>query len=377
MLKLIFLLIGFVVFGFLITNEELNVTLTGFGYSVTTSLVLVFIALLLIVYVFYLLGKPFGWWDKYKNYASYSKMQKKEEFLTDVIKTVADQNLQNVPKILKQAKGLYPAGSPQCLLARALFMPKEDVFEELLKSKDTELAALRGLYIQAMEIGDLQKASNILEKAVKEYATASWVIQKSFDLQVLQNDWLNALVTLDTLKKNGWVTKQEYAKDRALILFQLKDLKGAYALSPENPAIAIAYARENPDKARDILAKSWSLEPCYDTYLAYRQEIITEPTAKRMKLVEKLISKNPGHKLSILALAQTALDAQLWGIAKEQLEIYLKSYPLTQQVALMMARAEKEGWNHEQEALNWEEKALTAEEKSTWFCKSCDHETNT
>ena len=50
-------------------------------------------------------------------------------------------------------------------------------------------------------------------------------------------------------------------------------------------------------------------------------------------------------------------------------------YPLTAQVAKMMADVEQKGWNHTDEAQKWRLKALDAPAELGWKCAVCGHQT--
>ena len=62
-----------------------------------------------------------------------------------------------------------------------------------------------------------------------------------------------------------------------------------------------------------------------------------------------------------------------WARAKENLEIYLQNYPLTRQVADMMANLERVAWRHEDIANEWERKSIESEDDSLWICAQCGH----
>ena len=212
-----------------------------------------------------------------------------------------------------------------------------------------------------------------MEKADSAYPDVIWIKQAQLNLQLLQNDWQNALQSLEKLNKAKSIAKEKYIKIKACILYGLKRYKEAFELTPDNPPMAWAYADTVPNKSDDILKKSWSLTPTWETFERYYGLIKNETEAKQMKSVEWFVSSNEAAKLSLLAVADVAMKNHLWGVAKETLQNAINSYELTRKMALMMAELERAGWHHEEAAKEWENKATQLEEAPAWVCSHCHH----
>lgn len=376
MMKLIITLISVFLLGFLIVNDTWTITIIGFGYELTTSVFLFIIAIIALIYVMSLLRKPFGWISGYQNWCRTRKQNQKEAYLTLALQTILDRSSKNINVLMKQRKTIFPQKSNEALIIEALFKPTPYVFEQLIHREGMEIIGIRGLLSEAQKNGDLNEAARLLQKAEQKAPEETWIQESLWTLQTLQSDWGEALNTLDKLKKRGIVDKKTYMTRKACLLLKLGQAKEAFRLDPENPAAAIAYARQTPEKAINILSDSWEKTPSWETYLLFRDTIQSEKPAKRMKLTEKLVRKNKENRLSFIALAQTAMDAHMWGAAKEYMTSYLNAYPITPQTATMMAMIEREGWHHEEGAKAWEEKATTADEISGWGCDICNHSTN-
>lgn len=375
MLKFIFILISVFLLGFLIINDTWMISIEGFGYQITASSLVFIVSIAIIIYLFHLLRKPFHWMNGYQKWAENKRRTKKELYFTSVLQAILEQRKDVISDVVKQRKNWFHAKSTEALLIEALFAPTPHVFEQLIQNPNTELAGIRGLLQYAQKTGDTNEALRLLQKAINKNPDEPWIQTSLWDLQVMQNDWSDALTTLDLLKKNKLISSGDYQERKACLLLKLGRSKEAFELAPDNPATAIAYAQAEPKKARDILFASWKKEPCWDTYTAFRKNIATETPSKRIKLIEKLIRYNPQHRLSLKAKVQTAIDAELWGIAKETLSTYFQAYPLTPETARMMAIVERKGWHHEQGAQEWDKKALSAHETDGWKCTQCHHET--
>ena len=376
MLKLILFMAAMFATGFLLVHENWDVTLIGFGYEITLSTVLFVLILAIFFYLLRLIKKPFSYVFGFKNRRASSHLKKKESYLTFVLETVLDQNNESVIRILKQRKNLIHKKDIQHLLLSALFNPNKETFEELLKTKETELAGLRGLYFEAKKSGNVKEAEHILEKAQQNYASVFWVIKESFEIATLQNDWNKALSLLENLFLLKQISKEDYISQKAALLFAAGKIKEAYLLNKTNPAFAVRYAQDNKEKDKNILITSWNHEPSWEVYAAYSELIKNLPDEKQIKEIQKLISKNKEFRISLIALADTAIRLEKWRLAKETLTAYLQSYPLTKKVAYMMADVARKGWHHEQEAKEWEQKALETDDKYGWMCLSCNQTTH-
>ena len=374
MLKFIFILISVFVLGFLIINDTWMISVEGFGYQVTASSLLFIVAIAVFMYVIHLLKKPFHWMSGYQKWAEKRRRTRKETYFTQILQAVLEQKQDTMRAMVKQRKNWFAPKSTEALLIEALFDPTPHVFEQLIQKPETELAGIRGLLQYAQKTGDTEEALRLLRKAAAKNPKEPWIYAGLWDLQVIQSDWADALKTLDVLKGKKQVSSEKYRERKACLLLKLGRAKEAFGTDPDNPATAIAYARIEPKKARDILSASWKKNPCWDTYTAFREAIQAETPAKQMKLTEKFIRHNPQHRLSLKAKAQSAIDAELWGVAKETLTAYFNAYPTTPETARMMAVVERKGWHHEQGARSWEEKALSVRETDGWTCGQCHHE---
>ena len=195
--------------------------------------------------------------------------------------------------------------------------------------------------------------------------------QAYLQLALMEADWANALQCLDALKKT--MSKSEYRRMCACLLMMVGEVDQAYKLDDTQAPIILAKAKENPEKALKILKKAWETAPCQEIYVAYKKALAGKSNAEKMKATLALVKPNKGNRFSLLALADMNLETGNVPKAKEILESSLENFPLTQQVALMMAECERKGWNHEEAAQKWERKALNLQEKSGWICTHCGH----
>jgi len=368
-----FLLIIIVLFASMafISSEPWFITIQMFNYEVRFSFALALFFLFILWLAWTILKKPFGWIKRFHLWRKNKLQQSKEAFLTQLLNALANTNYETYPTILSNAKKLYGEQSQNYMLLQSILIPNQKLFDQMTKDPSTFLAGTRGLVSDALSQGDITEAAQLLGTIPEKQQTMPWVQQARWDIALLQNDWQSALKILDSRKKS--YDKEIYFAYRACLLLQLGRVKEAYSLAPTHPAITVAYAKAFPKKAIKALIRTWNVHPSWEIYLTYIEAIASLTSAKKMKAVLQLIKKNPRSRWALLACADMAIQTKQWQRAKENLEVYLQSYPLTKKVALMMAQVEREGYHHTDIAFGWETRATEAEDITGWTCDSCNH----
>ena len=355
MIKIIMIVLLTFILAFFLEDSQYHIFVKALGYEYSFSLFLLFGIGVLFLYILHLAYRPLHWLSSLKHKKLLTQTTQKHDFLLQVLSSFLEQNTYQSMKLLKKAT----SDSQIDLLTQALLNPNEKIFQKMLLSQETLLIGLKGLYFKAKEKQDWILCNQYIEKIKTNFQTLAWVFQEDFELQCILKNWDIASISLEKLRKNFDLPKEEYKEKKAFILQQQDYFKEAFELQPDNTQIALGYAKQNPKKAKTILEKNFSFNPSWEIYLAYKELITQEKPIKQIKFISELTDKYPTHKITFLAKADIAVSCQLWGMAKGFLEEYLNYYDLTPQIALLMADAERYGWNHQEEAKKWEEKALS------------------
>ena len=366
--KLLFIIVAAVLLFFWVANDAWHMTLSTADYEITVSFVLFVVFVVLIWYVLSLLLKPLGWWKRFKDWRKGQKQEDKNIFFVQLMTTLLDHNTQYTQELIHKATKLYGKNSQETLLVSALLRPQQDTFIQLNQNSKTKLAGLYGLVEEAEKSGNYEEISTLLQQVPDDQQKTPWVQQTKMRLALNQSDWSEALRLLEQNKK--YLPKQIFLSHKACLLLKLGHVKQAYHLAPSHVAVALAYAKIAPKKAQRILSRTWCKSPCWPVYVAYKNSL---PENKRLKAILALTRDTRDERYSLLARADMDIESQNWARAKENLENYLNKYPLTHQVADMMAFIERTGWHHEEAALQWENKAIEAEDDSLWLCSKCNH----
>ena len=257
------------------------------------------------------------------------------------------------------------------------------IFESMLAAPDTEQLGLRGLFLEAEREGAGDAATQFAQRALKSNPKLGWSADALFDLQCKNKDWAGALDTLSLAKKNGHFEKTPADRRRAVLLAaQAQDKEEnetdkalalaleAHALAPDLvPAAAIAgrilASRGSTGKAAKILQKTWAKAPHPELATAYAYARIGDSPRDRLDRIQQLAALNPHSIESPIAVATTAIEARLFGEARQALEPLLTNR-LTQRVATLMARIEAGDKGEMGRVREWLARAVHAARDPAW-----------
>jgi HemY protein len=193
-------------------------------------------------------------------------------------------------------------------------------------------------------------------------------------------DWAGALALLED--KRRILGKDSYRRQRAVMLTARalateetdRDNAKAFALEANKLAPTLVPAAtlsgrmlaEGGElrKASRIVNKAWQTHPHPDLAQVLSDLRFGDAARDRLKRIEALAKKVPGHIESALALARAALDAREFAKARAALASFLAAP--TRRVALLMAELERIEHNDEGRAREWIARALNATPDPAW-----------
>ena len=261
------------------------------------------------------------------------------------------------------------------------------VYESMLLSPQTELLGLRGLYLDAERGNDLVAARNLAEQALKRGPKLGWASDALFDIQCRQADWLGAIETLTSARRNDHVSRKDAERRRAVLLcaqaMELEDANApkAEALALEShdlapdlvPAAEIAgrllAARGRMQKAAAVVEQTWRRAPHPDLALVHAHARPGDSPRDRLQRVKKLSALTPGNREGVLAVVSTAIEARAWGEARTALEPLLAD-GLSARVCVLMARIEGGEKGDSGRVREWLARAIHAPRDPVWVADS-------
>jgi HemY protein len=208
----------------------------------------------------------------------------------------------------------------------------------LLERPQTELSGLRSLAQKAIAEGDTTGALNLAQRALARKDAPAWALEMALDLAIRAELWRDARILMDTkiaketfgreqhrriktrllLQQSQADLRNGASQDAAQLAKQAIDLGGAPVAATAAYAKAMA-AQGKGRKAAHLVEKMWGEQPHADLAAAYRVLIPGESALDWARRVDNLARIDAHHPETRLAVARAALDAELWGQARNRL----------------------------------------------------------
>ena len=298
----------------------------------------------------------------------------------------------------REARELLPDPRLTLLLAAQVAELGGDIaaaktsYAALRAQPETELAGLRGLIELARRAGAGAEGLELARRARALKPDLSWPHGAVLDLELRAALWDDAERTL-----------VEAVRKRALEPQRARRLRGAVrhaqSLAAERAgdgARALEFAREAHDcapasvgpaarharllvgageakRARKVVEEAWRAFPHPELVAAYRAARGAPEPIAWAQAVQRLAQLAPKAGESRLALAEAALDARLWGVARDALNALDKSGgdPATAARAMRLGARLAEDEHGDRKAAEALRAAAAAVRDPAWQCATC------
>jgi len=256
----------------------------------------------------------------------------------------------------------------------------ERAFRAMAGRPDTKALGLHGLFIEARRRSDAASARAYAEEAARTAPSLGWAGTAVLETRCRDGDWAGALNLLE--QNMRMLDKPRYRRQRAVLLTARalavedsdRDAAKEFAIEADKlapnliPAAALAgrLLAESGKlrKASRVIDSAWRANPHPELAQTYAELRSGESARERLKRIESLAGRVPGHMEGALAVARAALDAQEFGKARTELEPYL--HRPTKRVCLLMATLERGERNDEGHAREWTARAVNAAPDPQW-----------
>ncbi|KZD09096.1 heme biosynthesis protein HemY [Oceanibaculum pacificum] len=373
------------------------------GYRLDTSfgllVVLLLIVALLLTGLFRVYGALLGSPIAYMRRRAEKKRRQGYLALTQGMVAVAAGDPEEAKRLARKADSLLEDPPLTMLLsAQAAQLNGDDeaaerYFTAMLKRPETEFLGLRGLLTQAMRKGDRAQALALVKRAHKIRPDTPWVLSTLLDLQVKDRRWDEALGTIRESAQTKALPAPAANSHRAALLVErsraaiaagdmaaaMEHAKRAHAAMPDFVPAAAIEARllieaGKHKRAAKLIETVWARAPHPELARLYDQCWPGESALQRMRRFQKLEQISPTHVESLIAVAEAALAAQLWGEARAHLDKAIAAGPQSGATArayrLMAAVADAE-YGDAARVRDWLAKAAAADPDPAWICGSC------
>jgi len=379
------------------------------GYIIDTSVAFLIVVMLVLAVVFALLYRL---WrgvvtapTALARYHHYSRRDKGYDAITRGLLHVAAGDSAGAAKQAHKASAYLPDPPLAKLLsAQAALMQGDNdkaqkLFEDMAENRDSAFLGLRGLVADAIRNKDWDAALSYTRRAASIVPKSEWALTTLFDLETRTGRWRDAESTLKKALRNSVIDKDSWRRHQVALQLGLSlsaeengdDAKAMHLAKSANrmdraaPHAALRYARMLHKVGRrgaavKVIEKTWASAPHPDLAELWGQ---LAPAAKKnadaeerglakVKWFARLAALNPASVTSAALAADAALEARLWGEARQHLERALEHEP-TAQIYRLLVRLERGENKDDDRAQYWMEKAATALPEKVWQCAACGH----
>lgn len=261
-------------------------------------------------------------------------------------------------------------------------------FVAMLDRPDTAFLGLRGLINQALRDHNRDEALILARRAYRLRPKTPWLVAMLSELLSQTGLWAEAAAVLHAAARHR--TLPDARQREAVALFgqsqrariegrpgeSLDLLRRAHKLSPDNVPIAAKLASVFADqgkrrRARKILEAAWAQGPHPDLARAFATLSPGEEPLARLQRSAILVKLRPEHAETHIAVAEAALDAQLWGEARRHLRLALLAPNPGRRVFRLMATLEEKESEDLPAARQWLAKAAETGPDPAWVCRRC------
>lgn len=270
---------------------------------------------------------------------------------------------------------------------------KEEVareyFRAMLERRETEFLGLRGLIVQASKAGDIGEAHALAERAFRLRPDTPWLLSALLELRSRVGDKEGARALIERARRHGAIQPGVAARRNAGLVYQdadaardAGDMRQALKLAERALGLDPSFLPASILAAEAALAfgKRRRASRAIETGFAHRPHpalgrlyLAAGSDAKpleRFARLERLAALNPNHPGSRRLIAEAALEAKLWGRARQELELLAKEQPSVL-VHRLCARLEDEERHDSIAARRHLEAAASAPADPGWVCSAC------
>lgn len=266
----------------------------------------------------------------------------------------------------------------------------ETFFTAMLDDPEMAFLGLRGLLNQALKADDQAQALELARRAQDIKPKSAWLAETVFQLESRAGHWLKAEEALKPVKKLSGLGVDHVTRRRAVTLLgqsveaetsgdRARALKLAEKAVNEAPLLTPAQTHlarllveaGNFRKAASQIEKAWADRTHPELAAIYLDASQADNGLARARAAEKLLAIRPQSADAHIVMGWTALDAKLWGEARDHLGQAIAQGHATRGVFALMARLEDEERKDKDAARTWLAKAANAPHDDAWVCAHC------
>ncbi len=370
-----------------------TMSVTWLGYQIEEIPVYLMIGLFVLLFfvlwfAWWLIRLIFGFPSSVGDVFRARRHRKGIEALSKGMVAVSAGDAQSAQRQALQAKKLV-ADSPlaHLLEAQAAQLRGDNsrvsqIYQEMLKDPETEVVALRGLYVAARKDGDDAAAQKYAAKAHHLDTSLAWASQALSGYLSNDEDWPAVARLIDSQRRSG-IIDRDMSNARKAVVYTAQAMAAeddpdamidlamkAHKLDPSLVPAAVVAGRAHAEhgslrKASRVLEKTWRLSPHPDIADAYIHARSGDSAQDRLQRVKELLRVSDGGVEGAIAQARAAIDARDWTAARKALDVHTADRP-SSRLCLMMAEIEDGEFGDHGRSREWLSRAVRAPRDPAW-----------
>ena len=324
------------------------------------------------------------------------KLQRGQTLLTQGLVAIAAGNAAEAGRLaIKARRQLGETAATRLLHAQAAQLAGDhamarEIFQKLAAAPDSAVLGYRGLIMAALRERRWDEAEKYMGLLRRVKPETPWLCLVQFELATRRQQWREASAALAQASALRLVDAGRAKRDQAAALLSaaavesgcgrreeaLQLLEQAARFAPHWVPVALAlamqqFASNHRRAALRTIEKAWSRTPHPQLAELYRAASGADKPLEAYKHIERLTRAAPAHPVSMLALAEAALAADLWGEARRYFTALIGSSAASQSVFRALAKLERRESGDEAAAMQWLSKAADAAPDPRWLCVNC------
>lgn len=274
----------------------------------------------------------------------------------------------------------------------------EKLSAKIIKNENTQIIGMKAAIEAQMQKKEFSEALNTANKAFELRQDLYWVIENAFELRAKNKDWDGAMQVLEAGIKKKLIPADKYKRLKSIVLFEMSKefqvkgdevnffrlcnqaIEADQTLVPAAIAMAKFYVANDNQfrKAAKTLTMAWKKNPVDDVAYEYLNLWPNEDIKTRIQRMETFALLNGLRpSLNNRILAELSAQANLWGKAKSEIEVFLINNPCTRKICRLIAKFELTKNKDKVAAKKWDDKYETCAEDSEWICEACNASSET
>jgi HemY protein len=372
-----------------------------YDLTVTTAALAIFVLFVIVAVIVWLIQLAAGMPRRVRSWRAWRAREKALTTLSRGLTAVAAGDARGAKAAARRIAAVEP-DMPLGLLLRAqaaqIARDRTEAaaaFAAMLRHPETEFLGLRGMLLLASR-GEAPGGTDALALAERAHALkpeASWAADTLFDLRARAGAYDDAEALLKRAVRSRALTAHDAQRKRAVLWAQrstqaeaegatdeaLRHARRANDLAPDFAPVAVRLAAlemkaGNERRTRAALEQALSQNPQPELVAAYGAlGGEAEEPLKRVSRMERLLKLAPRSADVRVGLADAAMAAGLWGVARGHLEEARTMLGADAPAGLFRRLAALEAAEHgnREAEMRWLREAAEARSDEAWTCRSC------